>query len=385
MITKIIKQVFKLILLSFLGTPFVYSEKPLIIDFSKIKEMRLPLSLLGKKVEYIPLETKSECLLKGPIVYATDKYIIATDAFRGVYLFDRKTGKFIREISRRGQGPNEYNFIIIPAYYGFNEKRNIQFVSNINSWKGFDIETNKQVIEIKNPEFVYKNLYKGIASAYFYTDSTFLGYTNNVTGKVQHKLVLFNKKGEVQRVYPNHVFWEKKAIDYPFFFGNFYKFRDKLCFQERSFNDTIFEIKKESLIPHIIFKWSKKQQVVQNKIEGAENRKTIDLIKETEKYVLLRSTVQGEVITKNSVYFYYYDKLKNELYTCAEDDKGLFFNDIDGFVNVSPKESHSGEFSCTIDPEVWIEKVKTENELAPRLKKLQVKYDDNPIVMIVGD
>ena len=204
------KIILLLIFLSIFNIDILHSEEPLIIDFTNMKEMRLPLTLLGKKIEYIPLETTTACLLKNPQIYVTDKYIIAANMFVGVYLFDRKTGEFIHEISKKGNGPEEYSWMTIPGIFGFDEKRKIQFVTDFNKWKGFDIETNKRVITIKNPGFAHKGLYGGIANPFIYNDSTFLGYTNNLTGKSPTKLVLFNKAGEIKKVYPNHVFWRIK-------------------------------------------------------------------------------------------------------------------------------------------------------------------------------
>lgn len=62
-------------------------------------------------VTYIPLETKSECLI-GQIgkMYVTPAYIIIFDSKQTeILLFDRK-GKFVRKIGTKGRGPQEYLF-----------------------------------------------------------------------------------------------------------------------------------------------------------------------------------------------------------------------------------------------------------------------------------
>ena len=46
--------------------------------------------------EYIPLETNDSCLIRnGATFYATDDYIVSI-ARRQIYLFDRRTGRFVR-------------------------------------------------------------------------------------------------------------------------------------------------------------------------------------------------------------------------------------------------------------------------------------------------
>ena len=75
---------------------FIRSENILLSDFST------------NEIEYIPLETVSESLIADyPSVFATDKYIVTITHIKTI-LFDRQTGKFIREIARSGPNQNEY-------------------------------------------------------------------------------------------------------------------------------------------------------------------------------------------------------------------------------------------------------------------------------------
>ena len=76
--------------------------------------------------QIVPLETHPEGLLKFETAdfYLTDRYIIGMHTFGPACLFDRKTGAFIREISSRGRGPDEYAAILY-GKYGFDEENNI--------------------------------------------------------------------------------------------------------------------------------------------------------------------------------------------------------------------------------------------------------------------
>ena len=56
------------------------------------KESALLLSSFVSKIEYVLLETTSECLLSlSSRYYVTDKYIVVVSMFEAAYLFDRKT------------------------------------------------------------------------------------------------------------------------------------------------------------------------------------------------------------------------------------------------------------------------------------------------------
>ncbi|MBT9638282.1 DUF4934 domain-containing protein [Parabacteroides merdae] len=61
-------------------------------DNRKTKESARLLSSFVSKIEYVLLETTSECLLSlSSRYYVTDKYIVVVSMFEAAYLFDRKT------------------------------------------------------------------------------------------------------------------------------------------------------------------------------------------------------------------------------------------------------------------------------------------------------
>ena len=57
-------------------------------------------------VEYIPLETSDEFVTQGSVMDIGDKYLLVKNwANDGdIFVYDRKTGKAIRKINRKGQG-----------------------------------------------------------------------------------------------------------------------------------------------------------------------------------------------------------------------------------------------------------------------------------------
>lgn len=64
-------------------------------------------------VEYIPLETTDEFITQGVVMAIGNKYILTKNYVNDgdIYVFDRKTGKGIRKINRKGQGGEEYAFL----------------------------------------------------------------------------------------------------------------------------------------------------------------------------------------------------------------------------------------------------------------------------------
>lgn len=62
-----------------------------------------------KSIKYIQLETSEECMI-GEVseVKVQDDYLIILDVLKKVYLFEKSTGRFIRQIGSIGQGAGEY-------------------------------------------------------------------------------------------------------------------------------------------------------------------------------------------------------------------------------------------------------------------------------------
>lgn len=61
-------------------------------------------------VEYIPLETNNEFITQGVVMAIGSKYILVKNWSQDgdIFVFDRKTGKGLRKINRKGKGPEEY-------------------------------------------------------------------------------------------------------------------------------------------------------------------------------------------------------------------------------------------------------------------------------------
>lgn len=92
------------------------------------------LSTFGKKITYIPLETKPECLIQRIYkVELSDSYIFIQD-FNKLLVFDR-AGKFVRQIGTTGRGPGEQTYL---SCFCIDPLKNEVFVVSLNPNK-FDV------------------------------------------------------------------------------------------------------------------------------------------------------------------------------------------------------------------------------------------------------
>ena len=79
--------------------------------FENLTELKV--SHLGKNIRYVPLETTDSSLIgSGCKIKLLGDKIVASYGNRGeshCFLFDRETGKFLREIGHKGNDPRGYN------------------------------------------------------------------------------------------------------------------------------------------------------------------------------------------------------------------------------------------------------------------------------------
>ena len=147
-------------------------------NLNNIKPMLL--SSIGNEVEYIPLETSPDCLLKSITqIDFSDSYIFVCDFYK-LLQFDRK-GKFIRQIGTIGRGPGEYIYvsgfcidekkekIYIIAWgirsvleFDFNGVFNRSFKTSFPSFQFFKTDSNSFTFAILNSASTIESEYRVI-------------------------------------------------------------------------------------------------------------------------------------------------------------------------------------------------------------------------------
>lgn len=208
-------------------------------------------------IEYIPLETTSECLIDGQYgVHISENYILVSSGGTQCIQFSAE-GKYIRNIGKRGRGPGEYT----------------DFISNVvideNSDLIFIISSIEIIAYRISGEYVKKlDLLKfkqiaGLSSSSFLTikhwkDDLFGASFNLDSGKDPYSFILFSLDGEVIKIFPNNITFEADPgfmafeimIPSP---HEIYNFKEQLYYKEM-YSDTIFRINDQlEFVPEIIF------------------------------------------------------------------------------------------------------------------------------------
>lgn len=216
-------------------------EDVTVIDVLTTYEENNPITvkeLITGEMEYIPLETRDSFLVgKNPRFFLISDYILSV-ADKQLFLFDRKSGKFIREIGRVGQGPEEYTRTDNMCPVNEENRTVSTFASKGKRIYSLD---GKVVDNISLPPLTYET---AELSANLYA-----GFVPNFSGKEKNKLVLFDKTAALVKAFANPFstlspegmhFWKPN--------GWFYKYKKQTYFYEL-FNDTIFQVTPDSLWP----------------------------------------------------------------------------------------------------------------------------------------
>lgn len=216
--------------------------------------------IIDGEIEYIPLETKKEILLgNSPRVFTTDLYIVATTN-RQMFLFDRKTGKFIREIGHYGKDPEGYRNVL--KAFTFDGKNSLLYTRGWDSknYVTYALEgtvANEITVQpIEREEDMANSIFSEmITSIAPLNDTSYIGYVWNLNGKQEAKLIVFNQNNPRIKVFPQY-----KRFDYDInrdgisvydWNAKFYFLNDQLHFFER-FTDTVYTVSMNNLEPKLI-------------------------------------------------------------------------------------------------------------------------------------
>lgn len=405
-------RLFYIILFSAIATLSVFPQSSdlIIIDLVNPQEETIPMSrFFNNNVEYVPLETNdSYSLNKHSTYYLTPQSIVWIDVLYSAYLFDRKTGRFIKQISKEGKGENEYRRFPI-ARYGFDEKNNTLFFHDIDQWKGFDVQADKKITKITMPQYsrqlifpkenqvssghvnnniqdIDKDWQKGeINNPYPFGNNKYIGYVNNTTGDVKVKLVIFDKQGRVLKSFPNHQSYVKKTGEFPFWYGMFYNYRNTVYFMENH-GDTLFAVHSDRLEPHIVFNLGDKKIPYSEAMENITftiGRYNIEFVKETDLYVFFNYSIPAYHADDIILVSGYYDKKLKKTYVCKiKDRKAGFINDIDGLPDFNPRLiTNKDEFLDVILPKD-LSSINTNTVSKRGLDVLSQTKKETPIIVI---
>ena len=347
-----------------------------------------------EEIEYIPLETLRECVTGEYLrVFATDDYIIAI-AFHQNYLFDRKTGKFIREIGRYGQGPNEYRATHIAAPFDENRK-----TIRSNGFQKNDLEYDLEGHVVRKISYPNELPYDWWLIAF--DENRFIMYKKNQEGNDPYKLHLFDDKGNVLNRFPNHhSFIANRNSSY----GTcvFYKWKNEVFFYENCV-DTLYKVTENELTPYYRFQlgkynppYSEKQNLPWPSEKPMCNRYfDFQTINESDRFLFFafrhdkKDLKRRNGIPRN---FGFYDKETGiaKISEIDHTERSPVINNVDDFAPIYPflwSINQSGELITYMEAEEIIEWFKDNPEKAKKLPKhlqelSKLKIDDNQVIVI---
>ena len=356
---------------------------------------------IGSTVSYIPLETSENCLLKDKLkIVITDTHIAVCD-WDKVLLFDT-SGRFITEIGKRGQGPEEY--IQLDDFCFSLDGRSIYLSTAYdNKFKEYDVEGKflrsftlesgySRVLPLKDDLFVFHPAN---------TPSLFPQQPDDS----QYSLVIIDSQNNIKKMYKNH---HKLAPTTRFVMyaglDAFYFHKGNMRFKEHGTKaDTLFTVTEKELIPYALFHMGRKQMPADISVPASARRadNTIDKDKALRPYAGKYFVCSARDDNDNlyfvlsdwrKYYFGYYNKHSNTAKVTGEE---RFRNNIDGGLPFFPKYVYNDDVlvDCVNAFELR-EHVLSGN--AAEMKKLYGKnYDDlvnlvnsleedaNPIVIMV--
>ncbi len=280
-------------------------------------------SFVEDDIEYIQLETNAYCPINKNLRLFLDDSVIIAIAQKQVFLFERNTGKFIKEIGHVGKDPHGYSETIYSKPYS--EIKNTILTKGWlpNSFMEYDL----------SGKFISKKTLftsEAITSISNFNDGTDIGYVWNFDGKRKKKLIVFNSEGIEISFFPQNRSFEydmnKHGIEVLHWEGWFYSFNNQTNFYEL-FTDTIFAITPEHLKPRYVLSYGKYQVPY-------EIRYTKKLKSNLSEYYFIKSIYESvgylffTFYSNGNIYSGIYDK--NARLTKVSQ---IVENDIDNFVS----------------------------------------------------
>ena len=359
------------------------------------KKKLIYLSEFIENAEYIPLEMTSNSVVSNPeSSVVTDDFIIVRNRQpQQILLFDRNNGKFIKGVGRQGRGPDEYG--TIPGDNFYNSENNVIYAYDI-PWKQiliFNLDGGK-IGSIKFPRWEEPSVKGGFMSAYYgsYLDSeTFACFIENDTGIEKKKLILYTNDSII-RIFPNYLKWGngkgKIGLGKGMSSTNFMRWDNNMYFKE-IFNDTLFKVTKNALIPRLVFNGGKYsfpyglQGDILPPLNVQDDYFLIRDMDENSRYLFF------QLIFKTKTYTGFYDKVSKTTSICDSPlNKAALIDDINNFMPITPiiftKNNEMVAVLKAEDIKKWIdanpEKLESLCKKIPWLNKIDEM--SNPVIFI---
>lgn len=365
------------------------------------------------EISYVPLETTDSCLIgNSPELYLLDDYILVTTAMQQCFLFDKKTGKFKRQIGHVGNDPGGYSNVdcIVDEQNG-----RLLFYGWNHDLIGYGLD-GEYLGKIKIPAVSDSHP----ESCFCLNEDTIIGYYRNMLGNDANRMLYFKEDGEQVALFPNERIcpafeinrisvWKGEPAVKEFgpvarrgciymegqdpetanviFPGNsnLWNAGGKTYLKE-PFNDTIFQVQGTIITPYLLFDNGELAWEYPDRFR-----------KEKSKGVFITQVLDSECYLFCSAITHLYNKEKRKTYTVAFDkvngdtrvslsEKGIT-DDLNGFLSLHPQTvSRGGEYGGLFSAEEIADRLGkySRTEVPKSLDVLrEIKDEQNPVVVIM--
>lgn len=361
-------------------------------------EKTLKISDYAKSIEYIPLKTDSNFLIDEiKQIIVENNYIYILDKSSLCKIFDI-TGNFIKNIGRKGQGPEEYLYA-----------RSMDIHPNINrfyfdNYEIFEYDTNNTFIQsIKKPQLKENHF---INNSMYLTSNLWISGIGSTDGS-KYTFCIYDSNEKIINTFPNYEQIERHGLNVygPYEAAFMYRFNNCIRLY-KPLSDTIYTITPSTKIeksfifdygkyklPPDILKWKEKFR----------NYIVVSKLFESSDYIFLNINL-GKYAPESFSYTYKFPdgtvrELINET-ACALFDKNAgtikllnqpikkqfgFYNDIDNGPPIWPTYITSdNKIISVFQPEEFIDIYKKLKSPSKKITEIATKlsFDDNPIITI---
>jgi len=374
------------------------------INLNKVEKRKyLNASQVISKIEYVALETASECLLGETVsLSVSENYILAFSNYRCL-LFSRE-GKFIRSIGQRGNGPSDFQGGSFSVK--IDEKSGMIYLMSLIEIAAYRI-SGEFFRKLKISEIAKTVNRSFLVQIKHWKENLFCSDVNIQSGKEPYRLIFFNLEGEIVKLVPNQTFFKNDEKCYYFEYGaKIFSFDDQLFFKERPC-DTLFKISEQfELEPIIIFDYPGKLPVNTRYLCSQVNAIDVKIEKEVKNYLWLYVTdIENVLFNKKNhqLISFERDPLLLRERTLPDGITKVSFpllglrNDIDGGLPLNPhytSEIQSDNQIVSVYQSHLLKDLLTEEHFArmdikdldahKRLRAFlaNLDWDDNPVLMI---
>ena len=360
------------------------------------------LSEIASNIEYSVLETDKKCLVSpNMFIHCSKEHIVAIGSQTVnndvCYVFERTTGNFLRQISRLGRGPGEYQSV------------------KADFW-----DCNKeQICLLGNHQYLFYNLdgtlshqtnmFKRRIEHFLAFEDFYVGYATNHLGDNTVRIAFYDMTGAMIDSIPNHRTWERtrQEIVRMGYDSWLYTFKDNLYFKEL-YCATLYQINDFMLKPRYVFntngrtvpyeaqekgRWDFMASLTNGGVSVDLYENYVNILKIFEDNNFLYFTIEY----RNQLYPAYYDKVAEKLQTMTSisipprTGRGWkiplygFQNDLDGGLPFWPQQMISDkEMMCVYTAEELLV-LDTSIIIDEKLKKVlnNLNEESNPVVAIV--